>query len=153
MSRGRVGRILAIGAVLVLVAGCSRNPQFQMTNANRAYTAFADLYVLLAKAEIGALRSPSSFNGTVDSYAEVIGGFEIGRLLGGDRPAATAALQAPIDLCLDQLRAMATIHKASGVAPDAPIVQAVRRQCDTAVQAVAENEVSSWLFETAAGDL
>ncbi len=145
--------MLAIGAVLVLVAGCSRNPQFQMANANRAYGAFSELYVLLAKAEIGAFRKPSSFAGAVDSYAEVMGGFEIGRLLGRDRPESTAALQGPVDGCIAELRSMAGMHRASGIDPDAPILQSVRSRCDTAALAIAENEVSSWLFATAAGDL
>ena len=145
--------MLAIGAALLAVAGCSRNPQFQMANANQAYGAFSDLYVLLAKAEIGAFGAPSSFNGTLDSYAEVIGGFEIGRLLGGDRPEATAALRTPIDECIAELRSMAAMHRASGIDADAPILQAVRGRCDTAALAIAENEVSSWLFATAAGDL
>jgi hypothetical protein len=145
--------MLAIATTLVLVAGCSKSPQFRMANANQAYDSLNELYVLLAKAELGAYRSPSSFAGTVDSYAEVVGGFETGRLMGADRPREAASFDAAIDGCVGEVRGMAQTHRTAGIDPDAFVIRTVRSRCDAAANAVAENEVSSWLFTTAAGDL
>jgi hypothetical protein len=145
-------RILAATAVLGAVAGCGQNPQFRMNLANRAYGSLGELYVLLAKADLGALRSPSSFAGEVDSYAAILGGFEVGRLMAKDH-ASGDDLNKAIQQCVGQVRQMSDAHRTAGIAPGSARIRTVRISCDDAARLVAANEVSSWIFSTAAADL
>jgi len=152
---GLIKRSLIVAATLA-VAACSQNPQFRIASANRAYDALEGLYVLLAKAELGALRSPASYAGSVDDYAAVIAGFQTGRLLDAGRPDAAAAaesLSAGIARCVDDVKRMSAVHKAGGVAPGSAEIPRVRASCDAAARSVAASETSSWLFATAAGDV
>ena len=150
-------RNLAGGAMLVALAACSQNPQFSMSTANRTYASLSELYVLLAKAELGAFRSRSSFDGSVDGYAAVIGGFQLGRLLDADRAVSLDAkrrsLNAAILRCVAQVKNMSVLHRTEGIDLAAPVIEAVRQTCDAAATAVAATETSSWLFATAAGDV
>ncbi len=153
--------MLATAVMLVAVTACSQNPQFRMNIANQAYSSLSELYVLLAKADLGALRSPASFGGEVDSYAQIIGGFQVGRLMVAGRPAGSARskaaaldeIDAAIGRCAAQVRSMSDVHRSAGIAPGSDTIRTVRASCDAAAQLVAANEVSSWLFTTVAGDL
>lgn len=150
-------RNLVAGAVLVALSACTQNPQFRMSNANQVYGSLDELYVLLAKAELGAFRSRSSFGGSVDGYAAVVGGFQLGRLLEADRAvsldAVRSSLDAAISRCVAQVKNMSVLHRTEGIDPAAPVIEAVRQTCDAAAIAVAATETSSWLFATAAGDV
>lgn len=150
-------RNLVAGAVLVALSACTQNPQFRMSNANQVYGSLDELYVLLAKAELGAFRSKSSFGGSVDGYAAVVGGFQLGRLLEADRAvsldAVRSSLDAAISRCVAQVKNMSVLHRTKGIDPTEPVIQAVREACDAAAIAVAATETSSWLFATAAGDI
>jgi hypothetical protein len=153
MLSGRRGTALAAIVILGLVGSCARNPQFRMTNANLVYNSLGDLYVLLAQAELGAFASPSSYGKAVESYASVMGGFEIGRLLATGRPGEAGSLDQVIAACVGEVKELAEMHRRVGVLPDAAVIETVRTWCDRAAAAAAEQEVSSWLFETAASDL
>jgi hypothetical protein len=149
---------LATAATLAVLAACGRNPEFRTSLANHAYTSLADLHTLLAKADLGTLRSRSSFAGEADTYATVIGGFEMSRLLAAapaaDRTAITSDdLDRNVGRCADQVRQMSDLHRTAGLAPRSPIVRSVRTSCDAAATWVAANEASSWLVSTIAGDL
>ena len=150
-------RNLVAGAVLVALTACTQNPQFSMSTANRTYASLSELYVLLAKAELGAFRSSSSFVGSVDGYAAVMGGFQLGRLLDADRAVSLDAkrrsLNAAISRCVAQVKNMSVLHRTKGIDPAEPVIEAVRETCDAAATAVAATETSSWLFATAAGDV
>lgn len=150
-------RNLVAGAMLAALAACSQNPQFRMSTANRTYASLSDLYVLLAKAELGAFRSTSSFGDSVDGYASVVGGFQLGRLLEADPTVSLDAerrsLGGAVSRCVAQLKNMSAIHGEKGIDPGDPVIQAVRNTCDAAAVAVAATETSSWLFSTAAGDV
>lgn len=159
MLASRLRRTFATLAVLAAVSACSQNPQFRMDMANEAYESLDTLYVLLAKADLGALRSPSSYPGEVDSYATIIGGFDLGRLLTAGRPSGKGGaasldhVDATIGQCVGEIRRMSDVHRSKGIAPGSDVVRAVRTRCDAAARLVAANEVSSWLFSTAAEDL
>jgi hypothetical protein len=158
MSTPRPKGCFVACAVLSAVAACSQNPQFRMTNANEAYSSLSGLYVLLAKAELGMFRSASSFRDSADDYATTIAGFQLGRLLDDDRPAAgiepsPGELDAAIARCVDLVERLSLLHRTRGVAPGSPAIPAVRESCDAAALSVAATETSSWLFATAAGDL
>jgi hypothetical protein len=157
MSAPRPKRNLVIGAAVVAVAACSQNPQFRMTSANQAYSSLNELYVLLSKAELGALRSASTFDDSADSYATAMAGFQLGRLLDTDGPIdigpSGSALQVAIARCVDQIKRMSVLHRTRGIEPASPAIDAVRRSCDAAAGSIAATETSSWLFATAAGDL
>jgi hypothetical protein len=154
MLASRLKITLATAALLALL-GCVRNPEFRTSVANHAYGTLGDLHTLLARAELGTLRSRSSFAGQADTYAEVIGGFEMSRLLA----AAPTGGTLPDDLdrsaarCAAEVRQMAAEHRSAGLAPDAPILRTVRASCDAAAAAVAAGEASSWVLTTVAGDL
>jgi hypothetical protein len=126
-----------------------------MNVANQAYGALNELYVLLAKADLGALRSPSSFDDEVGSYAGIIGGFQVGRLMAAGRPVGGFLhdLDKAIGQCADQVRRMSDVHRSAGLAPGSTTLRSVRTSCDTAARSVAAEEASSWIFSTAAGDL
>ena len=149
---------LAAAAILLLLAACGRNPEFRTSVANDAYASLADLHRLLAAADLGSLRSPSSFAGEADAYARVIGGFEMSRLLGtaaaADLPGTPSDdLARNVGHCADQVRRMAAQHRAAGLAPGAPVVGSARTSCDAAATWIAANEASSWILTTVAGDL
>ncbi len=150
------GRIVAC-AIFVAVAACSQNPQFRMTNANQAFNSLNELYVLLAKAELGLFRSASSFGDNADSYATTIAGFQLGRLLDADRPAGIDTSRSELDdaiaRCVKLVERLSVLHRTRGVAPGSPAIAAAREGCDGAARSVAATETSSWLFATAAGDL
>jgi hypothetical protein len=146
---------LTLAATLALAA-CSGNPDYRTDIASRSYAALGDLYVLLAKADLGALRAPSSYPASVDSYAAVLGGFRIGGLLArlpSDAGAPPDDIEGTLTRCLDRVREMANRHKAQGVAPGDPLLGTVRTACDTAARWVAADEASSWVLNTFAGDL
>jgi hypothetical protein len=161
MSPTRLKATLATAAMLVALTACSQNPQFRANVANQAYGSLSELYVLLAKADLGALRSPASFGGEVDSYAQIIGGFEVGRLMvAGRRPglsrsraAAFDDLDAAVKRCADQVGRMSDMHRRAGIAPGSETIRTVRASCDAAARLVAASELSSWVFTTVAGDL
>jgi hypothetical protein len=155
MPRSRLKLVLA-AAALAGMAGCSQNPQFRMAIASQAYGSLEALYVLLAKAELGALRSPSSFGDEVETYATVIGGFEASRLLVAgalDPNGPAAVLDQSIDGCVARVRQMSVRHRATGIPADPALLGGVRSVCDAATRQVAAEAASSWLFSTAAGDL
>ena len=152
----RLNPILATAATLVALAACSQNPQFRMNMASQAYGALNELYVLLARADLGTLRAPASFADQAESYAVIIGGFEVAGLLAAGRPPGrepSEDLAATIGRCVDRLRRMSDQHRTAGIAPRAPITSAVRTGCDAAARSVAADEVSLWVFSTIAGDL
>jgi hypothetical protein len=158
MTVSRLRPVLAAAALLAAVAACTQNPQFRMNLANQSYGSLNELYVLLAKADLGTLRSPSSFADEADSYAMIIGGFELGRLLArptGSPPGAGSLddLDRAIRQCVGQLTQMSDRHRTSGIVPGSPTIRTVRERCDAAARSVAADEVSSWIFSTAAGDL
>ena len=161
MSLPRLKGTLATAAMLVALTACSQNPQFRANVANQAYGSLSELYVLLAKADLGALRSPASFGGEVDSYAQIIGGFEVGRLMvAGRRPglsrsraAAFDDLDAAVKRCADQVGRMSDMHRRAGIAPGSETIRTVRASCDAAARLVAASELSSWVFTTVAGNL
>ena len=99
----RLNPILATAATLVALAACSQNPQFRMNMASQAYGALNELYVLLARADLGTLRAPASFADQAESYAVIIGGFEVAGLLAAGRPPGREAsedLAATIGRCV-----------------------------------------------------
>jgi hypothetical protein len=154
----RLKRALATASALCVLAACSQNPQFRMNMADQAYTALNELYVLLAMAELGTLRSPASFTGMADTYAVIIGGFQIGGLIAAGRPQGPASdrpddLDKTIPRCVDQIRRISDLHRTSGISPSSPALKTVRASCNAAARSVAANEVSSWVFTTIAGDL
>lgn len=161
METAKLKGTLAVAVTLVALSACSQNPQFRINTANQVYSALNDLQVLLAKAELGRFRQASSFNGAADSYAKVIGGFQVGRFvavgLPPDADVAGADALNPQDgfiaRCVDQVRRMAATHRTSGIAPDAAIIGTVRHDCAAAARAVAANESSALLLTTAAGYL
>jgi hypothetical protein len=144
-----------------MATGCSQNPEFRANLANQAYGSLNQLYVLLAEAELGALRSPSSFASEVETYATIIGGFEVSRLIVAGRPASRTASEAAsledlggaIGHCVAQVKRLSEMHRTNGIASGSAMIGSVRGSCDTAARLVAANEVSSWIFTTAAGDL
>ena len=159
MLRSNVRRTLLTTCLLVIVAGCGRNPEFRDNLAQQAYHSVTELYVLLAKANLGALRHPSSYGGEVDRYAVVIGGFQAGRLLASDRlrgskdPHSLDGLDTNIERCVDAVRQMAEMHQRTGIDQGSGMIRTVRASCDTAATSIAGNEASSWFVSTLAGDL
>jgi hypothetical protein len=154
----RLKRALATASTLGVLAACGQNPQFRMNMADQTYTALNELYVLLAMAELGTLRSSASFAAKADTYAAIIGGFQVGMLIAAGRPLDPASdlpddLDKTIPRCVDQIRRMSSLHRTSGISPDSPALENVRASCDAAARSVAANEVSSWVFTTIAGDL
>jgi hypothetical protein len=143
----------ATAAMLALLAACSRNPEFRTSVANRAYGSLGHLYTLMAKADLGALRSPASFAGEADGYAAIIGGLEMSRLLSPAPASPTDDLGRAVGRCVAEVRRMADQHRTAGLAPGAAVVGTVRSSCDAAAAAAAANEASSWLLTTVAGDL
>jgi hypothetical protein len=160
MSAVILRKSLAIATLLAALSACSQNPQFKINSANRVYASFHDLNILLAQADLGTFRKPSSFAANADSYATVIGGFEVGRFaavgLSSAAPSATASVD-PLDQligrCIDQIRQMADTHRTTGIAPASAIRQSVQTSCEQAVLSVAANEDSALIVTTAAGYL
>ena len=149
----RWGRPFGMLAALTMCAGCSQNPQYRMAIADQTYDALGGLYVLLAKADLGALSTAASHPGTMDEYAEVIAGFRVGRLLVFGPPGTEAdGLLAQIAGCVSEVERMSATHAAGGIAPGAPGLEVVRDRCDAAARAVAASAASSWILTTAAGD-
>jgi hypothetical protein len=157
LARARAAcRALATAAALSAGAACTVNPQFRISLAKQTYAALDELYVLLAKAELGAFRFPSSFAAEADAYAAVIGGFGVGALMApraGAEVEGAPDLVAAVDRCVGQVRRLAAAHRTSGVAPDAAAIHAVRASCDTAVRWVAASEAPSLILRTVGGDL
>jgi hypothetical protein len=160
MPPSRLKPTLALAAALLALAACGQNPQFRMNVASQSYGSLDELYVLLAKADLGALRSAASFGDEVDSYARIIGGFQVGRLMVAGRPASRRAgaaslddLDAAIARCAAQVTRMSDVHRRAGLPPGSDTIRTVRASCDAATRLVAANAVSSWVFTTVAGDL
>ncbi len=130
MFASRLKTILATAALLAALAACTQNPLFRMNMANQAYGSLNALSELLAKADLGALRSSSSFSGEVDNYAAIIGGFEVSRLLAAGHPTETASLDASLGRCVDQVRRMSDMHRTAGIAPASAVIRAVRTSCE-----------------------
>ncbi|MDK3074210.1 hypothetical protein QO034_13915 [Sedimentitalea sp. JM2-8] len=154
-------RFLAFTAAVFVLSACNSNPQFRMTSANRVYDSFNGLYIFLAKADLGLFESPASFPAEIDTYGEIIAGFEIGRLVQTEKKLSSAlaraesrsALDSVIARCVDQVKAVAKQHKAKGIPAGSQLLDTTRKACVLAVGAVAENERSSIFVATVAGDL
>jgi hypothetical protein len=152
---------LSIVTMLAVVSACGPNPQFKINSANQVFSAGNELHTLLAKADLNAFQSSSTFAAHLDSYASVIGGFEIGRQVAVVRPvsatpkkaAALDALDSNITECIARLKQMAELHHTSGIDAGSDITQSVRNTCNKALRSVAANETSAWLVTTAADDL
>lgn len=162
MAPAKLKASLAAAVALAALAACNQNPQFRINTANQVYGALNALQVLLAKAELGRFRHASSFDAAADSYAEIIGGFEVGRFvtLVGLPPEGNAADDSALNPqdrliagCTAQVRQMAAQHQAAGIAPDSPLPETLRKSCSAAARAVAANEASALLLTTAAEDL
>lgn len=156
-----MNKTIAMLTTLTALSACSQNPQFKMNSAKQVYQAGNDLHILLAKADLDALKKRSSYAANIDSYASVIGGFEVGRQVAIVQPAGLApskaakldALDRNIKECLAQIRQMAERHRTSGIDAASGITQNVRTSCDKAVRSVAANETSAWIVSTVADDL
>lgn len=157
----RPGRSVPAAILLASLLGCGSNPQFNINSANQAYGSLNELYGLLAKAELGAFGSPASFAANLDSYSEVIGGFEVARMIDrrGKRRSAAANAAAGDDLdravaeCVARVGQMAAVHRSRGIGPGSSQSQAARASCNAAARSVAANEASSLVINTVAGDL
>ncbi len=130
--------------LFIVVGGCSVTPQLNKDLAKLATKSYNDLSTLLAKAELGALRSNSSFDKSVDNYAAIVSGYETVRLyVGSSNPqdnsavgASSSTLGRLIDICLQQVKFLAEAHKASGIKPGSGITQPVRVSCDAATRSI-----------------
>jgi len=161
MQAVRLTGTIATGALVLALSGCGSNPQFNINSANRTYDALNTLYTVLARAELGALASRSSYGATVDDYATVIAGFEAGGLLksagrhaaGSRKRARLDSLNARVDDCIAQVNGLAAAHRKAGIPAQSPLIAATRASCTEAAREVANNENSALLVSTVAGDL
>ena len=137
-------RLLVIFPFLLL--GCDAfAPPFNADANNRVVDAYQEISELLAKAELGAFQSKSSYRGEIGSYASIISKLETAKLsllgsapTGDETPAARAntLLVNILDGCLTNVKSFSQLHQQFGIIPNTGTTQPVRTACDQTVKAV-----------------
>lgn len=112
-------------ALLGWTAACDVfEPRYPETVTQSAAQGLQSLSELVAKAELGDFRTPGSYSGASDKYAQTLARIEVARSwVAGQadpkdtRPLAQAAMLMSEDLtsCIQGVRDMAERHKSSGL--------------------------------------
>ena len=119
-------------------------PAFNADADRRVVDAYQQISEILAKADLGALTSKSSYQGELDTYASIISQLETAKLSvqstgpTGDSPAAKSnqLLIDIIDACLTNVKTFSQMHQQFGIQPNVGATQPVRTTCDQTVKAV-----------------
>ncbi|MEL7114269.1 MAG: hypothetical protein AAGP08_01545 [Pseudomonadota bacterium] len=139
-------------AVLILctflIAACEIIPRYNSEADTLITGAYQDISTILAKADLGAFTSKSSFAGEIDTYASIIGKLETAKISVGNKtptnsrqPAAKtgATLDSIIGDCITQVKAFSDDHRDRGIIPGIGATQPVRVACDAAARAIGVN--------------
>ncbi len=119
-------------------------PAFNADADRRVVDAYQQISEILAKADLGALTSKSSYQGELDTYASIISKLETAKLSiqgsgpTGNSPAASnnALLVSIINGCLSNVKTLSQMHQQFGIQPNVGATQPIRTACDQAVKAV-----------------
>jgi len=128
-----------------LLMGCNLlTPAYNADADQRVVDAYQKISELMAKADLGALQSKSSYQTELDTYALIISQLETaklsigGQIPSGDSPAAQSGklLINILDGCLSNVKAFSQMHQQFGITPNIGATQPVRTACDQTVKAV-----------------
>lgn len=139
----RVHRFAVLTAILVHSAGCTLfYPRFDPFVSNQTAAAFEEVSELTSAIELGKYGTAESFDGAIDSYASIdaklaTAALRIDTLTAPTGPsrAARDGIKAQIEGCRARVKALADIHKATGVPPGVGATQPVLVSCDQATRA------------------
>ena len=129
----------------LLLMGCDvLTPAYNADADQRVVDAYQKISELMAKADLGALTSKSSYQTELNTYALIISQLETsklsisGQVPGGDGPAAQSGklLINILDGCLTNVKAFSQMHQKFGIQPNIGATQPVRTACDQTVKAV-----------------
>lgn len=137
---------LRLLALVLMITGCDAlAPSFDAAANTRVTSAYQSISEILAKAELGAFTSKSSFAGQIDAYAGIISALETAKLtIEGDAPSneklpafkANQLLVGIIEGCLSEVKSFSALHKEFGIPASSGATQPVRVACDETVKAV-----------------
>lgn len=138
-------KLIYLSLFLILSACSIFAPPYVEEADARATEAYEVLSKILAKADLGLLRSPSTFNDYADDYATVISKFETAAFSVGGAPSgenstplaqAKTSLNVILQSCLNLVKLFSKEHKEFGIVEGSGTVQPVRVSCDQAVKAI-----------------
>jgi len=137
---------LFLAACPFLIAGCDViAPSYDAQADSRVVNAYQQISEILAKAELGAFTSKSSFSDQINAYASIISQLETSKLsIEGDAPKnsklpsakANTLLVGIIDGCISEVKSFSQLHQKFGIPANSGATQPVRVACDETVKSV-----------------